>query len=209
MRVQGLAYAIGDSTLWQDVAFDLQEGMSLGLSGPTGSGKTSLLRILAGLETASRGDIRFAGKPQSAWWMPDYRAHVMYLPQRPALPEGTVQTVLTAPFRLRVHRGQHYSAKVVQSYLDALQLPSAFLGKRAEELSGGESQLAALLRTLLLEPVILLLDEPTASLDATYVGRVEQLLIQWRRAGTRASLWVSHDRAQLARVCDATVTLGR
>jgi len=209
MRVQGLACIVSGTTLWQDVAFDLHPGMSLGLSGPTGSGKTSLLRILAGLQTPGQGGIRFAGKPQSAWWMPDYRAHVMYLPQRPALPEGTVQAALTAPFRLRAHRGQHYSAKVVQSYLDALQLPTVFLGKRAEELSGGESQLAALLRALLLEPVILLLDEPTASLDATYVGRVEQLLTQWRRTGTRASLWVSHDRAQLARVCDATLTLGR
>jgi len=75
-----------------------------------------------------------------------------------------------------------------------------FLDRRASVLSGGEGQIVGLVRALLLEPEVLLLDEPTAHLDAEATERVEEVVLEWVDAGDRAALWTSHDRAQVDRV---------
>lgn len=193
--------------LWRGVTFDIHAGDRLALVGPSGSGKTLLLRTLAGLETWVPDNVRFDGRPLSEWWMPDYRACVMYLAQRPALPEGTVEAALMSPFRFRIHRGKRYPADTVKRYLEALALDTTFLSKRTEALSGGESQLAALLRAMILDPAILLLDEPTASLDAVRVAHVERLVGRWVGVGRHACIWTSHDHGQLKRVSNKTYTL--
>ncbi len=84
----------------------------------------------------------------------------------------------------------------------------AFLSQQGANLSGGEGQIVALVRVLLVEPTVLLLDEATASLDPDATRRVEALIVDWRReAPERACLWVSHDSAQLGRVATRSVSL--
>lgn len=208
LSVTGLSCALKGGMLWRGITFDVCTGDRLGLVGPSGSGKTLLLRTLAGLVAPAGGGVRFDGKSVSEWRMPDYRARVMYLAQRPALSEGTVEAALEAPFAFRVRRNACYPTETVAHYLQELALDASFLGKSTEELSGGESQLVALLRAMILDPVILLLDEPTASLDAARVAHVERLLRLWMSAAPRACIWTSHDPRQLKRVSNKTLTLG-
>src|SRR5690625_6977332 len=106
LAVHGLACTLGGRTLWREMAFALRAGERYAVAGPSGSGKTQLLRTLAGLVPADGGEMRFAGRPLVAWRMPDYRARVLYVPQRPSLPEGCVRAALAAPFGLRVHHGK-------------------------------------------------------------------------------------------------------
>lgn len=207
LAIDGLSCTIDGRTLWRDLALSIRPGERWAVVGPSGSGKTLLLRTLAALTPFASGNIRFAGKPLDCWWPPAYRAQVIYLAQRPVLAEGTVEAALKAPFHMRVHRDKRYSVDVVRGYLVMLGLSEAFLAQRTENLSGGEAQLAAVLRAILLDPSILLLDEPTASLDAVRGRYIEALVGEWLGGGERAYVWTSHDRAQLRRVSDRTLSL--
>jgi putative ABC transport system ATP-binding protein len=95
----------------------------------------------------------------------------------------------------------------VSDWLHHLGRQPSFLTKDAEHLSGGEAQLMALLRALQLEPQVLLLDEPTASLDEGTTLKVESLLKEWQAEGERAIVTISHHPDQMARFCDRLLDL--
>lgn len=208
LRASGLACAVAGRDLWTHLRLALHPGECLAVTGPSGTGKTLLLRTLAGLRAADAGEIWFDGRALADWWMPQYRARVVYLAQRPALPDGSVRDALAAPFALRVHRQQRFNPDDALRLLAALGLPDTFLDQATDELSGGESQVAALVRALLIKPRVLLLDEPTSALDPDRTQRVESLLRAWRASDAqRACIWVSHDAAQVARVSDRALSL--
>jgi putative ABC transport system ATP-binding protein len=205
---RGLFCAVDGRALWRNLELSVRPGERWAITGPSGSGKTVLLRTLAGLTPPQGGEIRFDGEPMNAWWRPAYRARVVYVAQRPALPEGTVQAALAAPFRFRVHHGREYSRDAASRCLAAVGIGAAFLDQDSDRLSGGEAQVVNLLRAILIAPDILLLDEPTASLDPARTTAVEALVRGWMAGDkVRACVWTSHDAAQLARVTDRTLAL--
>jgi len=200
---------IDDRWLWRGVSLALSPGDRLGLVGPTGTGKSLMLRSLAGLDPLDEGEITFGDRPLSAWNLPQYRSQVMYLHQRPVLFEGTVESNLKAVYQLSVYSKRHYDLERVLTVLDILKRPPEFLHKNAATLSGGESQIAAIVRALQLEPSILLLDEPTASLDPDTTKQVESAIAAWLESDSqRACIWTSHDPEQIRRVGDNCFNLG-
>jgi len=195
-------------TLWHDLDLTVRAGERVAVAGASGSGKTLLLRTLAGLEPVQAGDLSFQGRALADWPMPAYRARVVYVAQRPALPEGQVEAALRGPFRFRVHRHQPFPLDRARELLVMLGRDGKFLQQRTERLSGGEAQIVAMLRALLIAPDVLLLDEPTASLDARAVAAVEALVNGWLQGNPqRACVWTSHDRDQLQRVSDRVLSL--
>jgi putative ABC transport system ATP-binding protein len=209
LAVDDLRRSIEGRVLYDRLSFAVAPGERVAVRGPSGSGKTLLLRSLAGLEPLEAGRVALLGIDQAQWSMPAYRCRLMLLPQRPSLPEGPVDGVLAAPFSFRAHADRRYDPAAARAYLERVGRSSAFLEKETARLSGGEQQLTALLRALLLEPQILLLDEPTASLDAEAAEAVEALVAAWlERSDDRAYLWTSHDPAQLERVSSRSVALG-
>ena len=208
LSVERLGRQLDRSWLWRGVSFELEPQMRLGLVGPSGSGKTLLLRSLAGLDPSDEGSIIFSGRSLWQWSLPEYRKTVLYLPQRPAVFEGTVEQNLKMLFKLASHRGRSYNRLRILQDLEALNRSDEFLERPATLLSGGESQILSLLRGMQLDPQILLLDEPTASLDADTTLRVERLLDRWLKAKPqRACIWTSHDPAQLDRVTTARLDI--
>jgi putative ABC transport system ATP-binding protein len=177
-------------------------GERLGVLGPSGAGKTVLLRALALLDPLDEGDVRWEGRVVRGDAVPGYRKRVVYFHQRPALLEGTVEDNLRVPFGLREHRGRSFDPARAGELLHRLGRPDDFLAKEARDLSGGESQIVGLVRGLLIDPSVLLLDEPTASLDPATARAVEELLADWLAAdpGARALVWVSHDADQARRM---------
>lgn len=134
----GLACTLaGARMLWHDVRIELHPGESLAVTGPSGAGKSLLLRTLAGLRSAEAGEIWLDGRRLGDWWMPAYRARAVYLARRPALP---------APFALRVHRHRPFARDDALRLLTELDVPPTFLGQATDDLSGGEAQIAALVR---------------------------------------------------------------
>jgi putative ABC transport system ATP-binding protein len=165
------------------------------------------MRNLVLLDPWQRGQVYFRGKPLTDWFLPHYRSQVVYLPQRAVALAGTVRENLEQVFQLSRHRHQRFSPDRIEAWLGELGRSSQFLSLKGTELSGGETQILALLRALQLEPQILLLDEPTASLDAETAHRVEQLLQRWLAQSGKACLLTSHDPAQRQRLTHTQISL--
>jgi putative ABC transport system ATP-binding protein len=208
LEVRSVGRRVEERWILRGVGFTLRRGERLALTGPTGSGKTLLLRSIAGLDGFDEGQVVFGGAPLSRWAMPRYRARVRYLAQQPVMVEGTVEANLRVPFGLRVHRERGFSRERALEQLQRLERSEAFLRQDAASLSGGERQLVALVRTLLAAPQLLLLDEPSAALDDSSVRALERLVAAWlAEDGTRAVIWTSHQESQLERVTDRRVGL--
>lgn len=142
--------------------------------------------------------------------MPQYRSQVIYLHQRPALMEGTVELNLRQVYRLALHCQKAYNRQQILQYLAPLNRDGDFLQRSVDNLSGGEAQMVACLRALQLAPRVLLLDEPTASMDEATAQQLEALILQWQQADSRrACIWTSHNSRQLDRVTDRQFILSR
>jgi putative ABC transport system ATP-binding protein len=194
--------------LIHDVTLSVEPGDRVGVLGPSGAGKTVFLRALALLDPLDAGAIHFQGHAVGGDAVPRYRGQVIYLHQKPALYEGTVEDNLRNPFTLKVHHERKFDRRQAVDLLASLGRDALFLEKSSRDLSGGEAQITALVRAIQLEPTILLLDEPTASLDPATAQAVEAMLDRWmaERAGVRAMVWVGHDRDQTLRVTRRTIS---
>ena len=192
----------GNQWLVRHVSFTLHEGEVLAIEGPTGAGKSVLLRAIAALDTRDEGDVYLLGRSQDAWEITAYRSRMMYVHQTPALLPGPVADSLKSPFGFRVHHQQRtFDAERATRLLELLDGGGRLLQRTTGDLSGGERQVVALIRGLLLEPRVLLLDEPTAALDPKTTLAVERLIDGWlhEHAG-RAVVWVTHNDAQATRI---------
>ena len=191
--------------LFSDISLTLSAGEQLALVGPSGSGKTLLLRSLALLDPLDAGEVRWRGQRVVGAEIPRFRSQVMYLHQQPALPEGTVERILSQPFTLKIHSDKQFDQPRIIELLELLGRKSDFLSKQQTSLSGGEAQLTSLLRAIQLDPIVLLLDEPTSALDDEATELVERLVSLWleQRSDERACIWVTHDGRQADRVADS------
>jgi putative ABC transport system ATP-binding protein len=195
--------------LLRDVSLAIQGGDRLAVAGPSGAGKTLLLRAIALLDPVDQGQILWKSQAVRHERVPRLRAKAIYLHQRPTLFDDTVEAAVRQPFALRAHREKRFDRDRAVTQLARLGRDASFLDQRVANLSGGEAQLTALVRALQLEPAILLLDEPTSALDPETTAAVEDLLVGWvaEAPSSRAWAWVTHDAAQAARIAARTLRM--
>lgn len=172
----------------QPVTLSLEAGQCLGISGPSGAGKSLLLRSLADLDPHA-GSMALAGMDSQAMSPCQWRRQVMLLPAE-------------SQWWLDRMGGHFNGFEVDADLLAGLGLSEKMLSQPVSELSTGERQRFAVLRMLLHRPTVLLLDEPTASLDPKSVERVEKLLSDYCRDNKAAMIWVGHDPQQLKRMAN-------
>ncbi len=173
------------------VSLTLRPGECLGIGGASGSGKTLLLRMLADLDPHA-GRMAVYGQDSRSMPASEWRRRVGMLPADSQWWAATV--------------GEHFHLPDI-TVLEALGFDDRVLGWRMERLSSGERQRLALARLLQNQPDVLLLDEPTANLDAASAARVETLLTDLREQRGGMLIWVGHDPAQLQRVSDRVMLM--
>ncbi len=211
VRVVDLTVHAGDVVLAGPVSLSCTTGSTTGICGPSGAGKSTLLRALVDLlPTGLRrtGSVELLGRDVDGRRSHELRARAVLVPQTPVVFPGSVLD--NAVFGLR-HVVRASAAELRQRAEEALREAALWaevcdrLDAPAATLSVGQRQRLCLARALALDPVLLLLDEPTSALDPTSRGVVEASVAGLR--GRRTVLLVSHDPAQVARLCDATVEL--
>ena len=200
LRVAGLAKRYGQSTVFENVGFEVAPGEFVAIVGDSGVGKSTLLNCLAGLDTWSAGSIRHGDTDLSAQdateralWR---RAHLGFVFQAfHVLPHLDVAQNVALPLMLL---GGTPQPERVQAMLQAVGL--AGLGTRLpQQLSGGQLQRVALARALVHRPALLLADEPTGNLDLGTAARVLELLVAQTRAHGASLVLATHSQAAAAR----------
>ncbi|MBF0187140.1 MAG: ATP-binding cassette domain-containing protein [Magnetococcales bacterium] len=175
------------------VSFAVDGGECIGVEGRSGSGKSLLLRALADLDP-NTGEVVLDGESRSGMEAPLWRTRVGLLPAESRWWFETVEEHLQ-------------SCSALSDWLQRLGFEEDVVKWRVDRLSTGEKQRLSLARLLSRKPQALLLDEPTANLDATSSGWVESLISDYRTAFTVPVIWVGHDPQQLRRVASRVLTV--
>jgi peptide/nickel transport system ATP-binding protein len=203
-----------------DVSFDLRKGEVLGLVGESGSGKTTLGRTLLGLVRATDGSVLFEGRDITKLSERELRAHrrrmqiVFQDPHASLNPAMTIGQAVGHPLEIHgIAKGREQVRRRVAEALEVVGLspPEQFLDKYPSDLSGGQKQRAVIARAIILNPVLLVADEPVSMLDMSVRAKILDLMLTLKREFDLTYLYITHDLATAKFFCDriAILYLGR
>ena len=181
------------------ISLDLQGGKIIVLLGVNGAGKTTLMRIMAGLENADAGKMLFNNQPIDCGALRKVSTLVF---QKSVMFSSNVYNNLAYGLRIRKVAKDQITKKVAEA-LHAVRL-SGFEKRKAKKTSGGEQQRIALARAFLVEPRVMLLDEPTANLDPNNAVIIEKAILN-RKSEQRIIVMATHDLTQARRMADEIV----
>jgi len=203
LRAENLSREVAEKSIVNDVSFDVRTADLLGIVGPSGSGKSSLLRLLNRLDEPTHGTVYLDGQDYRQLPPRELRRRVGMVTQRPYLFPGDVASNLRfGP----AQRGETVSDQDIQRLLEQVGLPG-FAAQDVSVLSGGEQQRVSLARTLANRPEVLLLDEPTSALDEQSKRGIEDLVTALVHDHGLTCVMVTHDRDQARRMCSRVIVL--
>jgi len=203
LRTEDLGRIVAGKTILSGISFEVQTGELLGIVGPSGSGKSSLLRLLNRLDEPSTGTVYLDGVDYRHLPPRELRRRTGMVMQRPFLFPGDVATNLRfGP----AQRGEAMPEDEIASLLERVGL-AGFAAQEVSVLSGGEQQRVSLARTLANRPEVLLLDEPTSALDEQSKQGIEELVGALVRDHGLTCVMVTHDRDQARRMCHRVIVL--
>ena len=203
MRAENLGRSVLGKILVADASFEVRKGETLVIVGPSGSGKSSLLRLLNRLDEPSNGSVYLDGVDYRQIEPRELRRRVGMVTQRPFLFPGTVATNLQFGPQ---QRGETLNEGRIEKLLSGVGL-AGYSSRDVANLSGGEAQRVSFARTLANSPEILLLDEPTSALDDDSKHGVEVLITQIGREQGIPCVLVTHDVAQAGRLAQRVLML--
>ncbi|MGO1356336.1 MAG: ABC transporter ATP-binding protein [Alkalibacterium gilvum] len=196
LEINDVSFNVGGNTILSHLDFSVNKGEHITVTGPSGGGKSTLLKVIASMLTQTEGSIIYKGKNIQEINPIEYRKKVAYLFQNPALFDSTVKDNLAFPSSIRDDKFDE--AKSIQ-LLERVSLDKSYLSKQVKELSGGEKQRIALIRNILYKPDILLLDEVTSSLDMENKNILHDIIGELNDKDKITILSVSHDEEEIKR----------
>jgi tungstate transport system ATP-binding protein len=200
LQLKGICLSLGGKQVLNQISFDADTSGITAIMGPNGAGKSLLLRLIAGLIRSDTGTVRFGDGQQSI------QGHLGFVFQRPVLLRRSVKGNLMHALKLA---GFNFLASELRcAQLLELGQMTALANSPARKLSGGEQQRLSLLRALACQPALLLLDEPSASLDPQATFLLEDLVRKASASGVKVII-VTHDQGQALRLADEVVFIHR
>jgi ABC-type proline/glycine betaine transport system ATPase subunit len=197
ISIQNVTLTRGNQVVLKDVSVDVVDGDLLVIIGPSGSGKSSLLRTINRLNEIDSGTIMLQGQSIHAMPVTDLRCKVGMIFQKTSPFEGTVADNIAFGASLT---GETLSRQRILDLMELASLEAEFIDRPANELSGGQEQRLGIARALALNPSVLLLDEPTSALDPIATHNVEESLLKLRDMSDLTIIWVSHSIEQARRI---------
>src|SRR3989338_6066305 len=205
IEVKNLTKKFGSFTAVDDISFSVEEGEIIGLLGPNGAGKTTTIQMLLGLITPSFGDIKIMGKDLKAQkeeilGLTNFSSSYTHLPWRLTVWENLYVVALL----YSVESPKDQVARVIK-----IMGLSEVKNKTINELSSGWITKVNLARTFLNMPKLMLLDEPTASLDPEGAMEVRREILKFKKENGASILWTSHNMAEVEEICDRVIFLNK
>lgn len=198
IQIRDLLVKRGGRNTLEINSLDIQRGETLAVVGPNGAGKSTLLLALAHLLGPERGEIRFDGKSVRQWNDIEYRRKISFVFQSPLLMDMTVEQNVALGLKFR-GASKEETRQRVGRWIQALGIES-LSKRRASQLSGGEAQRVSLARAFVLEPELLLLDEPFAALDPPTRAKLLEDLSVILKQDHKTAVFVTHNLNEAAKL---------
>lgn len=194
LQLENLSVAYEGQVIVKNLDLRVAEGEMVSLLGPSGAGKTTILKAIAGLLRPASGDIRINGA--SVLNLPAERSDAVMVFQKPLLfPFMDVEQNISFGLKMRGHLTAREQRRRIDEILALTEL-GGMGGRKAHELSGGQQQRVSLARALVLKPAILLLDEPLSNLDANLRQQMRDLIQALQTETGTTTLFVTHDQSE-------------
>lgn len=203
IRLDNIGFKTEQQQILKDISFSIKEGERVIVTGPSGGGKSTLLKLIASIINPIDGQIYFKGEDIAQLDPIAYRKKVSYFFQNATLFDETVRDNLSFPYDIREEAFDE--GKAVQM-LDRVKMSAEYLNKPIIDLSGGEKQRVALVRNLLYQPDVLLLDEVTSSLDAENKEIIYSIIDEMNTKESVTVLAVTHDEREF-KMADRVLTI--
>lgn len=203
LKFQNVFYRQENQDILKDVSVSIDPGDYISIVGPSGSGKSTFLKLCCHLISPTQGMIQYKGKSIVEYDPMEFRKNVAYCFQTPYLFGQRVIDNISFPYSIR---NQKVDFNRVEELFSLFYLDKNYLQKEIQNLSGGEKQRIALIRTLLFNPEILLLDEVTSALDVDNTFIVENVVRSLNQKGATI-LWITHNPKQSKRNANKILTI--
>ncbi|MFM4825102.1 ABC transporter ATP-binding protein [Aeromonas bivalvium] len=206
LEVNQLHKSYGDTRVFEGIEFGIRKGELVTLLGPSGCGKSTLLRALAGLTPVDGGQVRVAGE-DITWQAPQKRGIGMVFQSYALFPNMTVWDNVAFGLKMKPQPGRELAASVKEAL--ALVELTGFERRYPSELSGGQRQRVALARALVVQPRILLLDEPLSALDARIRRSLRQQIREIQQRLELTTIFVTHDQEEALTMSDRVFLMNK
>lgn len=203
LRIENLDFKVDSQQILEDIDLTIYKGDIVTVTGPSGGGKSTLLKLIGSLISPTAGKIYYKDKDIQLYKPTEYRKQVSYFFQNAVLFDKTVRQNLKFPSEIR---GEEFDEDRAKKGLETVQLPTSYLDKPIKNLSGGEKQRVALIRNLMYPPEVLLMDEVTSSLDKENREIILSFIRGLNKEEDVTILWITHNQEEID-ASDKVITL--
>ena len=203
LELKNVTFENDCKTILKNISLKIEPGDFISIVGPSGSGKSTFLKLCSQLISPTNGTITYHGKDFTQYNPTELRRTIAYCFQTPYLFGDTVMDNIKFPFAIR---NITFNQNRVDELFSLFHMPTDFLNKDVANLSGGEKQRIAFIRSLLFKPEIMLLDEITSALDADNTKIVEIVIDTLNKEGVTV-LFVTHDFEQSRKYANRLLTI--